>query len=109
MALRYDAFAGDNSRGDILKCDACRKDPVIPVVPVAPALAVKQEHAEETHAGEPDEAGLLDGERIRLSELSSAVELLVIQALENKGLSRTEIAKALGISRQALYKKMKKE
>ena len=46
---------------------------------------------------------------IPLAQLSEAVEGLVIKSLEGKGLSKTDIAKALGISRQALYKKINKE
>ncbi|MBQ6621826.1 MAG: sigma 54-interacting transcriptional regulator [Mogibacterium sp.] len=95
VALRYDAFSGDNLHGDILKPDDGS----------ATAAAAGQPAA-QTAAEAP---GLLDSEQIPLSGLTDAVEHLVIQALENRGLTRTEIASALGISRQALYKKMKKD
>lgn len=85
-ALRYSAFGGDNSAGDILKTSN-------------PSEAT----------GESIADSITDGEMIPLSALSGTVENLVITALEQKGLSRTDIAKALGISRQALYKKMNKE
>jgi propionate catabolism operon transcriptional regulator len=45
--------------------------------------------------------------RIDLKELSHTVEQLVIQQLEQSGMSKTEIAKSLGLSRAGLYKKMK--
>ena len=61
---------------------------------------------EEDKTDEQHITDVLSGEMIPLSELSDTVEQLVIRALENKGLSRTEIARLLGISRQALYKKM---
>lgn len=96
-ALRYNAFGGDNSAGDILKpytvavkTEEMGKD--------SPVNRVMRENPSEIESGEV----------IKLSELSGAVEQLVIQSLEQKGLSRTDIAKALGISRQALYKKMNK-
>lgn len=101
-ALRYNAFGGDNSNGDILKTTASSE-------------ALKMEPAETVKKKEPDEStdvpvtDVLAGDTISLSELSDTVEHLVIKAMENKGLSRTDIAKALGISRQALYKKMNKE
>ena len=44
--------------------------------------------------------------RIDLKELNKVVEDLVITSLENKGISKTQIAGMLGISRTALWKKM---
>lgn len=85
-ALRYSAFGGDNSAGDILKT----------------GITLKEDDQSIADS-------IIDGEMIPLSALSGTVENLVIAALEQKGLSRTDIAKALGISRQALYKKMNKE
>lgn len=75
-ALRYHAFAGDNSGGDILK-------------------------------NESREGNLVDDNfKIDLPELNRTVESLVIHSLLEKGMTKTEIADALGISRQALYKKL---
>ena len=97
VALRYNAFGGDNSAGDILR-------------PESGTLKNEEIEAhEETLIDSKEMLPVTDnGEMIKLSELSGAVEQLVIQSLEQKGLTRTEIAKALGISRQALYKKMNK-
>lgn len=53
------------------------------------------------------EASLVDSDlRVDLKELSRTVEGLVIQSLLNRGLTKTQTAKALGISRTALFKKM---
>lgn len=104
-ALRYNAFNGDNSAGEILKNTG------IPApAPVRSSIAATAASAlpEIPEAADPD-TDTLQGDMISLAGLSAAVEKLVIQSLENKGLSRTDIAKALGISRQALYKKMNKE
>ena len=90
-ALRYHAFGGDNSAGDILK----------------PSAAAGVSTGEKPPAGK--DMDISPDEMIPLSGLSAAVDRLVIQSLEQKGLSRTDIAKALGISRQGLYKKMNKE
>ncbi len=81
VALRYYAFDGDNSFGDILEPETSSFD--------GPGIE-------------------LDGETVALADLSKVVEQLVIESLEGRGLSKTEIAKKLGISRQALYKKMKR-
>ena len=81
MALRYYAFDGDNSFGDILEPETSAFD--------GPGIE-------------------LDGETVALADLSKVVEQLVIESLEGRGLFKTEIAKKLGISRQALYKKMKR-
>ena len=96
-ALRYNAFGGDNSAGDILRPETAEEE------------TEKIRDSSPADSGIPEyTAGANSGEMIKLSELSGAVEQLVIQSLEQKGLSRTDIAKALGISRQALYKKMNK-
>ena len=51
------------------------------------------------------EASLVDDEfKINLSELNKTVEQLVIESMLNKKMKKTDIANALGISRQALYK-----
>lgn len=47
-----------------------------------------------------------DDLRVDLRELNRTVEGLVIQSLLNRGLTKTQTAKALGISRTALFKKM---
>ncbi|WP_448916077.1 sigma 54-interacting transcriptional regulator [Eubacterium ramulus] len=75
-ALRYHAFHGDNSGGEILK-------------------------------NEDVEESLVDDDfKINLSELNKTVEELVITSMLNKNMKKTDIANALGISRQALYKKL---
>ena len=75
-ALRYHAFHGDNSGGEILK-------------------------------NEDVEESLVDDDfKINLSELNKTVEQLVIESMLNKNMKKTDIANALGISRQALYKKL---
>lgn len=81
VALRYYAFDGDNSFGDILEPEPSLFD------------ASGKERNDE---------------KVSLADLSKVVEQLVIESLEGRGLSKTEIAKKLGISRQAIYKKMKR-
>jgi propionate catabolism operon transcriptional regulator len=77
-ALRYHAFGGDNSSGVILETKT-------------------------------EESGLVtDDLKVDLHQLNHVIEELVINGLLEKGLSKTEIANALGISRQALYKKINK-
>lgn len=78
-ALRYHAFGGDNSKQEILREN-------------------------------PKESQLFLSEdlKIDLKELDKTVEHLVIQTLLNQGMSKAEVAKALGISRQALFKKLNK-
>ena len=77
-ALRFHAFGGDNSSGEIL-------------------------------GSGQNESSLVDEDlKIDLAELSRTVESLVVESLLAKNLSKNEIAKALGISRQALYKKLNK-
>lgn len=98
-ALRYNAFGGDNSAGDIIKepaSDIVNKDTAAKTADMEPGT-------------QHEDMDIIDGETVHLSELSNVVERLVIKSLEGKGLSKTEIAKALGISRQALYKKINKE
>lgn len=46
--------------------------------------------------------------KIDLDELSHTVEDLVIQSLLEQGLAKNDVAKLLGISRQALYQKCKR-
>lgn len=53
-----------------------------------------------------DEPLVDDDLRVDLKELNRTVEGLVIQSLLNRGLTKTQTAKALGISRTALFKKM---
>ena len=78
-ALRYHAFDGDNSCGEVIQ------------------------------NGQAD-AGLVDENlKIDLGQLNKVVETMVIESLLAKGISKNDIAKALGISRQALYKKLHKE
>lgn len=97
-ALRYNAFNGDNSSGDILRSIKAGRGTFTSDTPAAADVVEKA----ITDSIEP-------GEMIPLAQLSEAVEGLVIKSLEDKGLSKTDIAKALGISRQALYKKINKE
>lgn len=80
-ALRYAAFGGDNAAGEILRHEETRTP--------GPALT--------------DTCGHID-----LQALSHTVEDLVIQSLLNSGLGKTEIARLLGISRQALYQKLQR-
>lgn len=47
-----------------------------------------------------------DSMRVDLKELDRVVEGLVIQSLFNRGLTKTQTAKILGISRTALFKKL---
>lgn len=61
-------------------------------------LILKNEDVEES---------LVDDDfKINLSELNKTVEQLVIESMLNKKMKKTDIANALGISRQALYKKL---
>ncbi len=50
-----------------------------------------------------------DDLKIDLKELSRTVEGLVIQSLLDRGLTKTQTAKALGISRTALFKKLENQ
>ena len=77
-ALRFVAFSGDNSMGEILHNDEPKK---------SQALTDMQGH-------------------IDLRELSHTVEQLVIQSLLDSGMGKADAARILGISRQALYQKM---
>ena len=53
------------------------------------------------------DASLLDSDmHVDLKELNRVVEGLVIQSLFNRGLTKTQTAKTLGISRTALFKKL---
>ncbi len=79
VALRYHAFGGDNSRGEILQRTVGRSENFV-----------------------------TDDLKIDLKELNKTVEDLVIQSLLEKNMTKTEVAKVLGISRQALFKKLNK-
>ena len=73
-ALRYHAFDGDNSCGEIIQ------------------------------NGQADE-GLVDEElKIDLGQLNKVVETMVIESPAGERNFQNDVAKALGISRQALYK-----
>lgn len=62
--------------------------------------------AEEEHMAQDD---LVSAEgKIDLSALSNTVEELVIQSLLDQGCTKTEVARLLGISRQALYQKCRR-
>jgi len=62
-----------------------------------------------TNKKETAQPALIDDDfRIDLKELNHAVEDMVIESLLNRGLTKTETAKALGISRTALFKKMER-
>ncbi len=77
VAYRYFAYGGDNENGKILK------------------------HTDE-------KVRLTDEEyHINLTQLSKTVEMLVIDSLLDQGMSKTDIAALLGISRQALFTKIK--
>lgn len=77
-ALRYHAFGGDNSTGAILM----------------------QEKREDSLVD--------DNFKIDLHQLNKTIEQMVIASLLEKDMSKSDIASALGISRQALYKKINK-
>lgn len=79
-ALRFVAFEGNNAFGEILHRD---------------------DTPQEAPVSLTDTQGHID-----LGELSRTVEDLVIQSLLAQGLSKNDTAKMLGISRQALYKKL---
>lgn len=103
-ALRYVTFNGDNSNGDILN------------------VSVKAKAAGNVYGGQgktfggggaagggaaPD-AVVGDDLRIDLKALSRTVEALVIQNLLDRGVPKQDIARLLGISRQALFQKINK-
>ncbi|MBN2287073.1 MAG: sigma 54-interacting transcriptional regulator [Tissierellales bacterium] len=48
--------------------------------------------------------GVID---INIDQINKMVEELIIESLKGKGMSKTDIAKSMGISRTALYKKIK--
>lgn len=54
-------------------------------------------------------AGSLIGDdlQINMKELSSTIDSLIFQSLLDKGLSKTQVAKLFGISRQTLFNKLK--
>ncbi len=148
VALRYHAFDGDNSMGDILMVTPPSASPVkeepaaaaqFPTLHMAstskmagPSDGDAQLAGAGTYPaidGRPDSAAgansAVDGnvcsndasghrafrandDAVKLSDLSRVVEELVIESLEGRGLSRAQIARELGISRQTLYNKLKK-
>lgn len=56
----------------------------------------------------PEEKNLItDDLQINLKELNGVVDSIIIQSLLNKGLSKIQVAKLLGISRQTLFNKTK--
>lgn len=77
-ALRYHAFDGDNHNNDILEVSRAKDDFTV----------------------------IDEDMRIDLNQLNKTIETLVIQNLLDKNIKKNEIAKLLGISRQALYKKL---
>ena len=81
-ALRYFTFEGDNGNKDIL--DVEREETI-------------------------QERSIIDSDlRIDLKQLSKTVEGLVIRELLERGVPKQEIARMLGISRQALFQKIQK-
>lgn len=101
VAMRYYAFGGDNSEGDILTLTDKRDKESYNEVAFA------------GHASAPEQSAGIDisesDEVIPLSKLSSVVEQLVIESLEGRGFTRSQIADKLGISRQGLYKKLNRK
>ena len=99
-ALRYVTFNGDNSNGDILD------------------VSVKAKAAGNVYGGQGKTFGgggaagggavVGDDLRIDLKALSRTVEALVIQNLLDRGVPKQDIARLLGISRQALFQKINK-
>ena len=79
---------------------------------VAQRYAVRGDGPDTLDALFPEGAEMADslvvGEdlRVDLKELDKVVEGLVIQSLLDRGLTKTQTAKALGISRTALFKKL---
>ena len=87
-ALRYNAFGGDNSAGDILK-----PQQLAPEDNGASTERAADEHIQNNESAEVSHVtDVLADDMIPLSDLSNTVEQLVISALENKGLSKTDIA-----------------
>lgn len=76
-ALRYHVFKGDNQNQKIL-----------------------------SETGNQETSFVNKDFTINLNELNKTVESLVIQSLLEQDVTKTDIAKILGISRQALYKKL---
>ncbi len=112
VALRYHAFGGDNSMGDILEASTgSPEDQVMEIADVesvdrnmASCVRIKPNCIMQTFPT----PNTLSDEPVKLSELSKVIERLVIDSLEGRGLSKNQIAQELGISRQALYKKLRK-
>lgn len=78
-ALRYHVYQGDNSNQEIL-----------PRSPVGASMVTEDF-------------------KIDLKELNKTVEELVIQSMLEQNMTKTDVAKVLGISRQALFKKMNQD
>ena len=89
-ALRYHAFEGDNSTGDILGSGR-REDQTGGLMEKTPL---------------PGGSLLTEDFHIDLHQLNKEVERLVVESLIDRGLTKSEVAAVLGISRQALYKKL---
>lgn len=103
VALRYHAFDGDNSRNDILDLTSS--------MPKGTSSEPMAQDQREIRTGEENpipSIHLDEDEAVSLSDLSKVVEELVIESLQGQGLTKSQIAQKLGISRQALYKKLKK-
>ena len=87
VACRYFAFQGDGLENEILD---------------------EMQEKDNGRCGE-DESRKPEwrGDTVPLDQLTSAVERIVIDTLEGRGMTQNEIAKELNISRQTLYKKRK--
>lgn len=103
VALRYHAFDGDNSRNDILDLTSS-----MPKGTSSEPMAQDQRKARTGEENPIPSIHLDEDEAVSLSDLSKVVEELVIESLQGQGLTKSQIAQKLGISRQALYKKLKK-
>lgn len=132
VALRYHAFDGDNSRNDILNLTTDGPDgsnansmetssatpegfstPQTNETKTTESAQANQNQSPESAMNDSVRAlsasvNFADDETVSLADLSKVVEDLVIESLEGRGLTKSQIAQKLGISRQALYKKLKK-
>lgn len=95
-AYRFYAFGGDNSNGDIVDFQASRE------VPAREGSKLEPDVSAESPAEEKKDGA------VPLSDLSRTVEQIVIETLEKRGMTKSQIAETMGISRQALYRKLKK-
>ncbi|MFC2662921.1 MAG: sigma-54 interaction domain-containing protein, partial [Eubacterium sp.] len=111
VALRYCAYNGDNSNGSILPREEVSRDKGNEEreYPGNAGRSEKPEVQKERAESAPPDPALLvnQNKKIDLKELTGTIERIVIQQLEDQGMSKSDIAKVLGISRQSLYKKMK--